>query len=100
MDRESVERLRFDRRLQQRRGWVEASDYAAHIESLTDVSGKMTTAAELEAEGAEEDVVAPAAAHAFSQPAPGGISPARPSGGVAGDFSSSGGGFGSGSSES
>ncbi len=41
MDRESVERLRFDRRLQRRRGWVEQSDYEAHLESLADTSDKM-----------------------------------------------------------
>jgi hypothetical protein len=41
MDRESVERLRFDRRLQRRRGWVEQSDFEAHLESLADTSDKM-----------------------------------------------------------
>jgi len=41
MDRESVERLRFDRRLQRRRGWVAQSDYEAHLESLADTSDKM-----------------------------------------------------------
>lgn len=42
MDRESVDRLRFDRRLEQRRGWVEDAAKQAHIESLPDVSDKMT----------------------------------------------------------
>jgi len=42
MDRESVERLRFDRRLQRRRGLVEETERAAHSESLPDVSEKMT----------------------------------------------------------
>lgn len=50
MDRESVERLRFDRRLSSRRDWVEQTDVDAHLEALPDVSDKMTTAAELEAE--------------------------------------------------
>lgn len=50
MDRESVERLRFDRRLQNRREWIDPADLDAHIESLPDVSDKMTTPAELEAE--------------------------------------------------
>lgn len=54
MDRESVERLRFDRRLQRRRGWLEQSVLEEHLESLPDVSEKMTTAAELEAEQATE----------------------------------------------
>ena len=52
MDRESVDRLRFDRRLQRRRDWVSDEDLNAHIDSLPDVSDKMTTAAELEAEEA------------------------------------------------
>jgi hypothetical protein len=42
MDRESVNRLRFDRRLDRRRGWVEESDKTAHLEALPDVSDKMT----------------------------------------------------------
>ena len=50
MDRESVERLRFDRRLLRRRGWVEDGDYEAHLEALPDVSSKMTTGAEEEGE--------------------------------------------------
>ncbi|MCR9097747.1 MAG: hypothetical protein NXI30_26310 [bacterium] len=50
MDRESVERLRFDRRLSSRRDWVEQTDVDAHLEALPDVTDKMTTAAELEAE--------------------------------------------------
>ena len=54
MDRESVERLRFDRRLARRRDWVDGQEVDQYIESLPDVSDKMTTAAELEAE-AEAD---------------------------------------------
>ena len=50
MDRESVDRLRFDRRLQSRRDWLDASEHDAYLESLPDVADKMTTAAELEAE--------------------------------------------------
>lgn len=50
MDRESLERLRFDRRLLRRRDWVEAEKFDDHLEALPDVSEKMTTAAELEAE--------------------------------------------------
>ncbi|MEZ4352057.1 MAG: hypothetical protein R3F16_00135 [Myxococcota bacterium] len=48
MDRESIERLRFDRRLQRRRGWLEEGQLEAHLESLPDSSGKMTTIAEAE----------------------------------------------------
>ncbi len=98
MDRESVERLRFDRRLHSRRGWVEESDFQQHIESLHDVSDKMTTTAELEAEEAAQGADAPAAS---AQPPAGSIG-AGASGGLAGDFSSArstlgGGGFGGGS---
>jgi len=95
MDRESVDRLRFDRRLQRRRGWVEESDFSAHLESLVDVSEKMTTAAELEA----EEAAAAAAAPPASEPVPPvsqqaasaapGMGDSRPSVGLAGDFSSS-----------
>lgn len=42
MDRDSVDRLRFDRRLQQRRDWVEDGTREAHLESLPDVTEKMT----------------------------------------------------------
>ena len=50
MDRESVERLRFDRRLQGRRDWVGQDAAQANLDALPDVSDNMTTAAELEAE--------------------------------------------------
>ena len=114
MDRESVERLRFDRRLQQRRGWVEESAYSSHIDELPDVAGKMTTAAELEAEEAAAAAAAPVEEPAppestFGEAAPqaAAFSAPRPPGGVAGDFSSSttlGGGassgFGQGSDDS
>ena len=118
MDRESVERLRFDRRLHSRRGWLEETDLAEHIESLEDVSSKMTTAAELEAEEAAAADAAESAEAAQARPsagqAPAGHSavPASsesigvgPSSGLAGDFSSGrselgGGGFGGGSNGS
>jgi hypothetical protein len=53
MDKESVERLRFDRRLQRRPDWIEATDQEAYLVALPDVSGKMTTCAE-EEKAAEE----------------------------------------------
>jgi len=95
MDRESVDRLRFDRRLQRRPGWVEESDFSGHLESLVDVSEKMTTAAELEAEEAAAAAAAPPASEPVppvSQQAPSaapGMGDSRPSVGLAGDFSSS-----------
>jgi hypothetical protein len=85
MDRESVERLRFDRRLQRRPDWVKDTEARSNIDALPDVSDKMTTAAELEAEEARVAEAAEAAAQAappapepsFGAPAP-----------VAGEFSS------------
>ena len=59
MDRESVDRLRFDRRLEQRRGWVEDAAKEAHIDSLPDVSDKMTR-------GLDEPEETPAAAEPAS----------------------------------
>ena len=88
MDRESVERLRFDRRLQRRSGWVEASELQTNQDALPDVSEKMTTAAELEAEELKAAEAAEAAAQAappvFETPS----EPPAPAP-VAGDFSSS-----------
>lgn len=93
MDRESVERLRFDRRLQHRRDWIEPTDAEAHLESLPDVSEKMTTAAELEAE--EEAARANAEANSASEPAsesaPPAASPTFGGGGVGGEGTSFGG---------
>lgn len=65
MDRESVERLRFDRRLARRRDWVDENDVQANIDALPDLTDKMTTVAELEAEEA-----AAAEAAALEAPAP------------------------------
>jgi hypothetical protein len=59
MDRESVDRLRFDRRFEQRRDWVEEGAKEAHIESLPDVTEKMTR-------GLDEPEEAPAAAEPAS----------------------------------
>ena len=92
MDRESVERLRFDRRLKGRRDWVDQDAAQANLDALPDVSDNMTTAAELEAE--EEAARAKAEAEAASAPpAPEAASePAAPTFG--GPTSVGGGGFG------
>ena len=58
MDKESVARLRFDRRLQLRHNWIEKTDQEAFLASLPDVSEKMTSCAE--AEEAEEERTAEA----------------------------------------
>ncbi len=41
MERGSLEKLKFDKRLQLRRGWVSEQDTSGHIESLPDVSDKI-----------------------------------------------------------
>jgi hypothetical protein len=81
MDKESVDRLRFDRRLQRRSGWIEAADQDAYLESLPDVSEKMTTCADEEKAASEADAAPP---------------PDTPPVPTAGDFSASSsfGGFG------
>lgn len=55
MDRESLDRLRFDRRLQNRRGWLAPGELDRHVEALPDVGDKMTTLA------GEEEAAAAAA---------------------------------------
>ena len=77
MDRKSVERLRFDRRLKRRSGWLSAADEEAYLASLPDVSDKMTTIAEEEEKTAEEKAASPTQADE-------GRPPAAP---TAGDFS-------------
>ena len=51
MNRESLEKLRLDRRLIGRRGWMTGSERTRALESLPDVSDKATT---LGAESREE----------------------------------------------
>ena len=86
MDRESVERLRFDRRLQRRRGWVDQSDYEAHLESLADTSDKMIRGIDESDESREADETAGAAPEWAAKPALEEASATPP----AGDFSRSG----------
>lgn len=77
MDKESVERLRYDRRLQRRTGWVEESAMESHIEALPDVSEKMTTGAALE--DAEDEPVAAAAPFPSPSAAPSSAPSSAPS---------------------
>ena len=77
MDKESVERLRYDRRLQRRTGWVEESAMESHIEALPDVSEKMTTGAALE--DAEDEPVAAAAPFPSPSAAPSAAPSSAPS---------------------
>lgn len=48
MTRESTEKLRLDRRLLRRRGWISQKELDAAIEALPDVSGKAMTLGEAE----------------------------------------------------
>jgi hypothetical protein len=43
MNRESLEKLRLDRRLIHRRGWMSAAERARALEGLPDVAQKATT---------------------------------------------------------
>lgn len=89
MDKGSVERLRYDRRLQRRLGWIDEADHKAYLASLPDVSEKMTTCAEQE-KAAEEAAAAVVeegpAAVTPSAPTPAGT-PAGTPAATAGDFS-------------
>jgi len=51
MNRESTDKLRFDRRLLQRRGWVSRDQLAAALEALPDVAGKGITLGDAEEAG-------------------------------------------------
>jgi len=51
MNRESLEKMRLDRRLMSRRGWMSSAERARALEDLPDVSQKATT---LGAESGEE----------------------------------------------
>ncbi len=92
MDRESVERLRFDRRLARRRDWVQDNDLDQYVESLPDLTDKMTTAAELEAEAEAQAEAAPAPPATPPAAAP---TPAAESFGGSTTFGGGSGGFGS-----
>jgi hypothetical protein len=54
MNRESLEKLRLDRRLLKRRGWMTSAERVRALEDLPDVSSKATT---LGAESGEDDTV-------------------------------------------
>ena len=43
MNRESLKRMRFDRRLLHRRGWMSSAETDRALEDLPDVSSKATT---------------------------------------------------------
>jgi hypothetical protein len=53
MNRESLEKLRLDRRLLHRRGWMSEAERRRALEALPDVASKATTLG-AETEGASE----------------------------------------------
>ena len=90
MDKESVERLRFDRRLKRRPDWIDQADEDAYFAALPDVSEKMTTCAQEEeaveaATAAPPVVAAMPAATPTAAPVAGDFSTSRPFGDLGGD---------------
>ena len=98
MDKESVERLRFDRRLKRRSGWLSAADEEEYLSSLPDVSDKMTTCAEEEESAEDRSAAAESGPAEASTPVAtaGDFSAPNPFGSNAGGSSSTGAGLGSG----
>jgi hypothetical protein len=60
MNRRSLEKLRMDRRLAGRKGWISKADLAGEAEALPDASGKIA-AKEAEPDPGEIDAVPPEA---------------------------------------
>ena len=63
MNLDSIEKLRLDRRLIRRRGWIKAQELAVELEKLPDASQKSITLGD-----AADRVEAPGAAGASSGP--------------------------------
>jgi len=57
MDNESTSKLRLDRRMARRRGWIDKAELAREIDSLPDISSKVAGGDDPEA--AAEPVAAP-----------------------------------------
>lgn len=64
MHRDSLSRMRLDRRLLHRRGWIGASELEQELAALPDSAGKATTLGE--ANDADDSSGAPAEAPALS----------------------------------
>jgi hypothetical protein len=60
MNRRSIEKLRMDRRLAGRKGWISKADLTGEAEALPDASGKIA-AKEAEPDPGEIDAVPPEA---------------------------------------
>ena len=55
MDQRSIEKLKFDRRLERRRGWVDGKDVVRELESLPDSADKAAAPEEREAAAPSEE---------------------------------------------
>ncbi len=73
MDRQSLQKLRLDRRLAERTGWIPREELDRELSALPDVSDKLTTLGEAE----EENKAAASAARAARAPS----EPQAPDGG-------------------
>ena len=69
MNTDDVAQLKYDRRLERRRGWLAPGEIESHLESLPDSADKVYDPAEDEAAAATDQPSAEAPADA---PAPGG----------------------------
>ena len=71
MNLDDVEQLKYDRRLERRRGWLAPGEIESHLESLPDAAHKVYDPAEDEAAAAAEATEPPAAEAPAGTPTPG-----------------------------
>ena len=84
MERGSLEKLKFDKRLQLRQGWVSEQDTEGYLESLPDVSDKIAVESEEQEEQQQkqqQERQQAAAAREETTASPG-DTPAAPAGGL------------------
>jgi len=66
MNLDDMDKLKFDRRMEHRRGWLEPGEHEAHLEGLQDATDKIHDGSEDPA----PEAAAPAAATPTATPAP------------------------------
>lgn len=59
MDNESTSKLRLDRRMARRRGWIDKTELARELDSLPDISSKVAGGDDPETPAAPEPAAAP-----------------------------------------
>ncbi len=84
MNLDDQDKLKFDRRLEQRRGWLEPGELEAHLEALPDATDKIHDGSEDEAPQAEAAPSAPEAPAAPPAPPLAPPAPSTPEGGFGG----------------